>query len=288
MKIVITGGTGQLGSELKDVFGDQSGHQVTFLDRSDLDLSKPEEISGKLAALNPDAIVHAGAYTAVDLAEGERELADRINHLATREIAEFAKKGSAKLIYISTDYVFPGTVDAALKEDHPTNPINVYGETKRRGELAVLAQVKDAIIIRTSWVYSIYGRNFVKTMLNLMRSRPEINVVADQIGSPTYAYDLAVLIKHIVDRGIWVGGVYHYSNEGRISWYDFAIAIRDLSGLACRVNPVDSSGFPTAAKRPGFSLLDKGKVRSIFGVEVPFWKDSLIQMLSKLDQDQLT
>lgn len=288
MKIVITGGTGQLGSELKDVFGDQIGHEVTFLDRSDLDLSKPEEISGKLIAINPDAIVHAGAYTAVDQAEGERELADRINHMATHAIAEFAKKTSAKLIYISTDYVFQGNVDEALKEDYPTNPINVYGETKRMGELAALGQVKDAIIIRTSWVYSVYGKNFVKTMLDLMRSLPEINVVANQIGSPTYAYDLAILIKRIVDLDLWVGGVYHYSNEGRISWYDFAIAIRDLSGLACRVNPIDSSGFPTAAKRPGFSLLDKGKVKSVFGIEVPFWKDSLIQMLNKIAQNPLT
>lgn len=288
MKIVITGGTGQLGSELKDVFGDQIGHEVTFLDRSDLDLSKPEEISGKLMAINPDTIVHAGAYTAVDQAEGERELADRINHMATHAIAEFAKKTSAKLIYISTDYVFQGNVDEALKEDYPTNPINVYGETKRMGELAALGQVKDAIIIRTSWVYSVYGKNFVKTMLDLMRSLPEINVVANQIGSPTYAYDLAILIKRIVDLDLWVGGVYHYSNEGRISWYDFAIAIRDLSGLACRVNPIDSSGFPTAAKRPGFSLLDKGKVKSVFGIEVPFWKDSLIQMLNKIAQNPLT
>lgn len=285
MNIVITGSTGQLGSELKDVFRDDTAHQVIFLDRADLDLSKPEEILGKLEALNPDVIIHSGAYTAVDLAETEKELADRINHLATQEIAAFAKKRSAKLIYISTDYVFKGDVDAALNEDYPTNPINVYGETKLKGELAVLAEVEDAIIIRTSWVYSIYGKNFVKTMLNLMRSRPEINVVADQIGSPTYAYDLAVLIKHIVDQQLWIAGIYHYSNEGRISWYDFALAIRDLSGLTCQVNPIDSSEFPTAAKRPSFSLLDKSKVKSTFGIKVPFWKDSLIQMLSKIDQN---
>ena len=282
MKVIITGSSGQLGSELKDLWMSNKEYDLVFLDRAELDLSKPEDIEQILSQQKPDYIIHSGAYTAVDLAETELELANTVNHLATLEIAKYAEKNAVKLIYISTDYVFPGNVDMALEEDFPTDPINVYGETKRKGELAVLQHGENGIIIRTAWVYSVYGKNFVKTMLNLMHTRDEINVVSDQIGTPTYAYDLAILIKQIVKGGNWVPGIYHYSNEGRISWYDFSVAIRDLENLSCKINPIASSAFPTAAKRPRFSLLSKEKVKRVFRVKVPGWKDSLRVMLDKL------
>ena len=281
-RILITGSSGQLGSELKSIWKSDSEFELFFLDRQNLDLSEITLIQSKLESLKPDIIVHSGAYTAVDLAETEIELADKVNHLATLEIAKYSKANAVKLIYISTDYVFQGNIDQALDEDYPTDPINVYGATKRKGELAVLEHCDDAIIIRTAWVYSTFGKNFVKTMLFLMNSRDEINVVSDQIGSPTYAHDLAVLIKDIITEGKWVAGVYHYSNEGRISWYDFAVAIRDISKLECKINPIPSSSFPTAAKRPSYSLLNKKKVKETFGIQVSDWRDSLEMMLGKL------
>lgn len=281
-KILVTGSSGQLGSELRDIWPSNESVEMIFLDREGLDLAQPELVQSTLEGYQPDIIIHSAAFTAVDLAETEVDLANKVNHLSTLEIAKYAESNGCQLIYISTDYVFQGNVDQALDEHYPTDPINVYGETKRKGELAIELLCPDAIIIRTAWVYSTFGKNFVKTMLNLMNSRDEISVVSDQIGSPTYARDLAELIKHIVDSGNWVPGIYHYSNEGRISWYDFAVKIRDTSGLDCRINPIPSSSFPTPAKRPHFSLLNKEKVRRTFGVEVPQWENSLENMLGKL------
>lgn len=281
-KILVTGSSGQLGSELKDIWHSDDKFELVFLDRQDLDLSQPELVKSVLEVHQPVCIVHSAAFTAVDLAETEVDLADKVNHLSTLEIAKYAKAHGCKLIYISTDYVFQGNVDQALDENYPTDPINVYGETKRKGEEAIEQNCPDAIIIRTAWVYSTYGKNFVKTMLNLMNNRDEINVVSDQIGSPTYARDLAELIKHIVESDNWVPGIYHYSNEGRISWYDFAVKIRDSAGLNCKINPIPSSSFPTPAKRPHFSLLNKEKVKRTFGMEVPDWDKSLESMLRML------
>lgn len=281
-KILVTGSSGQLGSELKDIWHSNESVEMIFLDRHGLDLAQPELVQSILEGYQPDIIIHSAAFTAVDLAETEVVLANKVNHLSTLEIAKYAESNGCKLIYISTDYVFQGNVDLALDEHYPTDPINVYGDTKRKGELAIELHCPDAIIIRTAWVYSTFGKNFVKTMLDLMNSRDEISVVSDQIGTPTYARDLAELIKHIVESGNWVPGIYHYSNEGRISWYDFAVKIRDTSGLDCRINPIPSSNFPTPAKRPHFSLLSKEKVRRIFGIDVPQWENSLEKMLGKL------
>ena len=220
MKIIITGANGQLGSELKDILLKDSSKECFFLDRKQLPLDQPILIQDILDIYQPDVIIHAGAYTAVDLAESESDLADIVNHQSTEEIAQYCKNNDVKLIAISTDYVFDGNSDRALREDAEVDPINVYGLTKLKGEQAIQRWLPDGIIIRTSWVYSTYGKNFVKTMIKLMTDRDEISVINDQIGSPTYAHDLAKAIAVIIDSK-WLGGIYHYSNEGEISWYDF-------------------------------------------------------------------
>lgn len=280
MKIIITGANGQLGSELKDILLEYTLKECFFLDRTQLQLDQPGRISDILAQYQPDLIIHAGAYTAVDLAESESELADLVNHQATEEIAKYCYQNRAKLIAISTDYVFDGNSDSPLSEDAEVDPINIYGSTKLKGEQAIQRWLPDAIIIRTSWVYSIYGKNFVKTMIKLMTERDEISVINDQIGSPTYAHDLATAVAVIIDSE-WLGGIYHYSNEGEISWYDFALAIRELKGLQCKVNAIPTSSYPTPAQRPCYSLLDKSKIKRTYGLSIPNWKESLAIMLNK-------
>lgn len=281
MKILITGASGQVGAELKDLLTDRKDVVAVFADRNILPLEDTLSIQQRLAKYSPDIIIHAGAYTAVDKAESEPELAGKVNHLATQEIARYCKQHGAKLIAISTDYVFDGNSSSPLTENATVNPINIYGETKLKGEEAIQAECPEAIIIRTAWVYSTYGNNFVKTMLRLMTEREEIAVINDQVGSPTYALDLAKAIMHIVDYPKWKAGIYHYSNTGEISWYDFALVIREVAGLDCKINAITSSEFPTAAKRPKFSLLDKSKIMETFGLQIPFWKDSLRLMLEK-------
>ncbi|TDQ73488.1 dTDP-4-dehydrorhamnose reductase [Sphingobacterium yanglingense] len=282
MKILITGSNGQLGSELKDLLKDHADKECYFLDRKQLPLEQTLIIQDILGMYQPDLIIHAAAYTAVDKAESEPALADAINHLASEEIAQYCRLHGAKLIAISTDYVFDGNSDVALTEDAPVDPINTYGLTKLKGEQAILKWHAESIVIRTSWVYSTYGNNFVKTMIRLMTERDEISVINDQIGSPTYAKDLAQAIVDIIEGEDWVGGLYHYSNAGEISWYDFAIAIKEIKGLDCKINPIPTTQYPTPAKRPKYSLLDKSKIKRTFKVEVPSWKDSLVQMLANL------
>lgn len=282
MKILITGSNGQLGSELRDLLSNQSNTTCYFLDREDMALDEPEHVAKVLANYPCDFIIHGGAYTAVDKAETEQDLADKINHQSTAEIAKYCATNGIKLIAISTDYVFDGNSSTALKEDAQVEPINVYGLTKLKGENAILENNPNGIIIRTSWVYSSYGNNFVKTMIRLMSEREEISVIDDQIGSPTYAHDLAKAIVDIINSGKWVPGIYHFSNEGEISWFDFASAIKELKGLTCKINPIPTSAYPTPAKRPAFSLLDKGKIKDVYGLVVPYWKNSLESMLEKL------
>lgn len=278
-KIAVTGASGQLGSEIRSIWPSDDAYHLIFLDRDDLPLDDVENIYARLAGYDPDVIIHAGAYTAVDLAESESDLADKVNNRASREIAKVARDCSAKLIYISTDYVFPGDVPHPLTEDQVTAPINAYGLSKLKGEKGIQDILPDSIIIRTSWLYSIFGKNFVKTMLNLMAIRESINVVNDQLGSPTSAKDLAKAIQHIIRSEKWQAGIYHYSNEGEATWFDFAIKIRELSASACVVNSVDSKFFPTVAKRPKYSLLNKQKIKSTFQLEIPHWEDSLKEML---------
>ncbi len=280
MKIVITGASGQLGSELRELLLG-SEKECYFLDRKQLPLDQTELIQDILGMYQPDLIIHAGAYTAVDQAEDEPGLANLVNHLACEEIAQYCRLHGAKLIAVSTDYVFDGNSAVPLKEDAPTGPVNVYGQTKLAGEKAIQKWCAEAIIIRTSWVYSSFGKNFVKTMCRLMAERDEVRVIDDQIGSPTYAADLAKAILKIADSPNWQAGIYHYSNEGEISWYDFAVAIRDIRSFDCKVTPIPTTAYPTPAKRPQYSLLDKAKIKAAYAVEVPDWKSSLMRMLDE-------
>lgn len=282
MKILITGRHGQLGSELHDLKGKYPQHEMVFVDREEMDLSNPEQIIEVLNTEKPEIIVSAGAYTAVDKAESDQELCDAINHIAVKTIGDWAAVNNAKVIHISTDYVFDGTSETPLKETDTPDPINVYGLTKLKGEEALQASGAVYVIIRTAWVYSVYGANFVKTMIRLMSEREEIGVVADQIGTPTYARDLAKAIMQIIEAPEFVQGVYHYSNEGTISWHDFAVAIKEIKGFNTKVNAIGSDAFPTPAKRPNLSLLDKTKIKEVYQVRVPNWKTSLEEMLSKL------
>lgn len=282
MKILITGRNGQLGSELYDLKDAYPHHEMVFVDREEMDLSNPDEILEVLNTEKPGIIVSAGAYTAVDKAESDQELCDAVNHIAVKTIGAWAADNNAQVIHISTDYVFDGTSEAPLKETDAPDPINVYGLTKLHGEQALRASGANHVIIRTAWVYSSYGANFVKTMMRLMSQREEIGVVADQIGTPTYARDLASAIMQVIEAPEFIQGVYHYSNEGQISWHEFATAVKEIKGFSTKVNAIGSDAFPTPAKRPNFSLLDKTKIKEVYNVKVPHWKTSLQEMLGKL------
>ncbi|TJZ60101.1 dTDP-4-dehydrorhamnose reductase [Sphingobacterium olei] len=282
MKILVTGAFGQLGSEIRELSVNYPHDTFVFVDREEMPLDNVEIVAEVLNDIRPDIIISGGAYTAVDKAESESELVDIINHRAVGVMADWTAKNNKKLIHISTDYVFQGDCRIPLKEDEPTDPINVYGLTKQRGEQAIIESGADAIIIRTAWVYSTYGANFVKTMIRLMTEKEEISVIDDQVGSPTYARDLAKTILDIIHSSKWQKGIYHFSNEGRISWFDFAVAIREIKGLDCKITAIPTTAYPTPAARPKFSLLDKSKIKDTFGAVVPDWKDSLEEMLTKV------
>ncbi|MCD0466790.1 dTDP-4-dehydrorhamnose reductase [Flavobacterium sp. ENC] len=279
-KILVTGSNGQLGSELKFLSENHAQFEWVFADRTEITLDNLPVLEKQLEQIHPNIIINCGAYTAVDKAESEEELADTINHLAVGILANWSSKNNSKLIHVSTDYVFDGTSSTALTENAPTNPINVYGATKLAGEHLCLQKNPEAIILRTSWVYSGFGNNFVKTMSRLMIERDTLNVVNDQIGSPTYAADLAQAIITIITHSNWTGGIYNFSNEGEISWYEFALAIKEIGGYTCEVSGIPSSSYPTPAKRPAYSLLDKSKIKKEFQVAVPNYKESLKVMMS--------
>jgi len=284
-KILVTGANGQLGSELRELSVHYSQFEWVFADRSVMDLSDLESIPDYLDSIQPQVIINCAAYTAVDKAETETELADVLNHQAVGVMAQWRASHTCRLIHISTDYVFDGNSSTALDEEAPTAPINVYGQTKLAGELACMSENPEAIIIRTSWVYSRFGNNFVKTMSRLMQERDSLNVVNDQIGSPTYAADLAQAIMIIITHAHWQAGIYHFSNEGEISWYEFALAIQEISGFNCLVSGIPSSDYPTPAKRPHYSLLDKSKITTTFGVVVPGYRESLERCMGLLRID---
>lgn len=274
-KILVTGATGQLGSELKVLAPSYSQFEWVFADRSLLDLSDLESISNVLDQIQPQIILNCAAYTAVDKAESETELADILNHQAVAVLAQWTATHDCRLQHISTDYVFDGNSSMPLTEEAATGPINVYGQTKLAGEQACLRENPNAIIIRTSWVYSSFGANFVKIMRKLMQERDSLNVVNDQIGSPTYAADLAQAMMTIITHSNWQAGIYNYSNEGEISWYEFAVAIQEIGGLDCALSGIPTTEYPTPAKRPHYSLLDKTKIKNTFVIVVPEYRESL-------------
>ena len=281
--ILVTGSNGQLGSELKEIATNFPDYNFLFTDVSDLDITAHDEVREFIESNNINVIINCAAYTAVDKAESEPELADAINNLAVANFAQIAKNKKIKLIHVSTDYVFDGTNHKPYLEIDTPNPQSVYGKTKLDGELA-MQQINpvNSIIIRTSWVYSKYGNNFVKTMLHLAETRDEISVVSDQIGSPTNAADLAKAILNILPkiRNDNVK-VFHYSNEGVCSWYDFAKAIFEIKVISFKVNPIESKQYPTPAERPFYSVLNKEKIKQCYQVKIPFWKKSLDNCITK-------
>lgn len=284
-KILVTGSNGQVGNELRQLSSNYKQYEFTFVDRSVLDLGNPQAITDYLNQQTFQTIINCAAYTAVDKAESEYDLADAINHGAVSTIATLAKEKNISLIHISTDYVFDGKNHRPYIESDPSSPIGVYGKTKRAGEEAILnIAPANSIIIRTSWVYSSFGNNFVKTMLRLGREREQLGVIFDQVGTPTYARDLARAILDIVLKiENKTPAIYHYSNEGAASWYDFAKAIFEISKIKCMVNPLRTDQYPTPAKRPSYSLLDKSKIKNELGITIPYWKDSLLECLQALE-----
>jgi dTDP-4-dehydrorhamnose reductase len=280
--IVVTGANGQLGQEIKELSARLAGFDFVFLTREELDISSESTVNEVFRRLSPAYCINCAAYTAVDKAEIERHLAYAINAKGAENLAKAALKSNCKLLHISTDYVFDGNGTIPYKEDDSVDPVNSYGASKLEGERTALRINPDVIIIRTSWVYSFYGNNFVKTMLRLMVSKPGINVVSDQVGSPTYAADLADAILVIIEKDLWVPGVYHYSNEGAISWFEFATEIKKASGSHCVINPIPTQSYPTPAKRPSYSVLDKSKFLSTFHLPLSNWKDSLHKCLKRL------
>lgn len=281
-KILVIGSRGQLGNELQDLAKEYPSFRFSFYDVAEMDIVNKELVDEGIRTLKPDYLINCAAYTAVDKAETEKDLAFAINSDAVKNLALACKANGVKFMHISTDYVFDGTAQEPYSEDNPVNPTNVYGLSKLKGEQQASRNDKDVIIIRTAWVYSTYGNNFVKTMLRLMKTKPEISVVADQEGSPTYAHDLAAAILHIISSGKWVPGIYHFTNEGVISWFDFAGEIKNLSGSSCIIHPITTEQYPTPATRPKYSVLDKTKIQQTFDVKLKSWKESLQKCLAKM------
>lgn len=283
-KILVTGSNGQLGSELR-VLSEAYDAYFVFTDIQDLDITDKVAVQDFLVRQEITVIFNCAAYTAVDKAEEDFVTADKVNHVAVRYLAESAKLLGIKMIHVSTDYVFDGQSFLPYQEGDKTDPKSVYGMTKRAAEDAMVGlQIPNSVILRTSWVYSTFGNNFVKTMRRLGAEKDQINVISDQIGCPTYARDLAQCMLEILPKiSNLETEIYHFSNEGVSSWYDFAVAIMEISGLTCTVNPIPSSQYPTPAQRPFYSVLNKSKIKSHFGVEIPHWRNSLKDCISKLN-----
>lgn len=281
-KILVTGSNGQLGSEIRLLTEMYPELQFLFTDVAELDITNSEEVNKMLTDFHPDYLINCAAYTAVDKAETDRDFAFLLNAEAVGILAEQSASISCKMIHISTDYVFDGNGPRPYMEDHPANPKSVYGKTKLEGEIKCMEKNPESMIIRTSWLYSAFGNNFVKTMLRLGSDRDEIAVIADQIGTPTNAADLAKAILTIissVDQEIYpfIPGLYHYSNEGVASWYDFAKAIFEIEQISCRVKPIASEEYPSPVQRPAYSIMNKSKIKLNFGLNIPHWRDSLIE-----------
>lgn len=282
--ILVTGAAGQVGSELRVAAGDD--RRFIFTDRERLDITDSEALEAFIAAEGIETIINCAAYTAVDRAEEEPEVADRINHLAVVSMAQIAKERGIGLIHISTDYVFDGRGYKPYREEDATAPTGVYGKTKLAGEQAILEIAPPrSVIIRTAWVYSSFGNNFVKTMLRLGKERKSLGVIFDQVGTPTYARDLAEAILEMLPQiDNEKPQIYHYTNEGVLSWYDFAREIMRMAKLPAKVDPIETEAYPTPATRPHFSLLNKRRIKERFGLEIPYWKESLDNCLREMGE----
>lgn len=267
---------------IRDIAPQYTAFEFIFLSKSELHIEDKNSLGNIFDQLQPQFCINCAAYTAVDKAELEKESAFLINADAVRNLAEICAFRKTKLIHLSTDYVFNGSSSVPYKESDPVDPINVYGASKAQGESFALKIHPESVVIRTSWVYSEHGKNFVKTMLRLMKEKEVLRVVNDQTGSPTYAGDLAHLIMKIIRGFSWIPGLYHYCNEGRTTWYDFAQAIKSISGADCQVLPVTSDEYPSSARRPAFSLLDTTKIKAIYNVQIPLWEKSLKLCLSNM------
>ena len=282
MRILVTGCNGQLGNEMQLLEKENQQHQWFNTDVQELDISNQLAIEQFVAENKIDGIVNCAAYTAVDKAEGDKELCTTLNTVAPSYLAAAVEKRGGWMIQISTDYVFDGTKHTPYVETDTPCPDSVYGNTKLAGELGVTKFCKKSMIIRTAWLYSTFGNNFVKTMIRLGKEKPELGVIFDQIGTPTYARDLAVAIMTAINKGI-VPGVYHFSNEGVISWYDFTKAIHRIAGITtCHVKPLHTAEYPTPAHRPHYSVLDKTKIKTTYGIEIPYWEESLKDCIERL------
>ena len=287
MRVLITGANGQLGNEMRRL-GAVSPNEYLFTDVAELDITDKAAVAEFVKSNNVEIIVNCAAYTNVDKAEDDEATAELINATAVRNLAEAVKAVDGTLFHVSTDYVFGSEGNTPRTEDMPTNPLGVYGKTKLHGEQAISEVGAKAIIIRTAWLYSEFGNNFLKTMLRLTAEKESLNVVFDQVGSPTYAGDLALAIFSIIEGGVYAGneGVYHFSNEGVCSWYDFATEIAAAAGHECVVMPCHSNEFPSKVTRPPFSVLDKTKIKTTFGIEIPHWRDSMLYCLQRLAKQQ--
>ncbi len=285
-KILVTGSNGQLGNELRLMAEREDKLSFVFTDVAELDITQPEAVKTALHSLHPNYLINCAAYTAVDKAESEKEIAWKINANAPEILAHCARETDTCLIHISTDYVFDGKNYRPYLPSHPTHPISWYGMSKAGGEIAIQKSNVKAFIIRTAWLYSRFGNNFVKTIRRLASQKQDLNVVYDQIGSPTWAADLAELILHIILHQIIPTGceILHYTNEGVCSWYDFAISIVEHSNLNCIIHPISTEQYPQPAQRPFYSVLDKSLTTQRFNIEIPHWNKSLRKCITSLDE----
>ena len=284
-KILVTGANGQLGWELGQLAAAYPAFEFVFMDRSQLDLSQPDTFEKIIHTIAPDCIINTAAYTAVDKSETEKELAYTVNATAVQALALNSKKLSIPFITYSTDYVFDGEATAPYLPTTNVDPVNYYGSTKAAGEAMAIEANEQTIVIRTSWVFSTHGNNFVKTMLRLMKEKESLNIVSDQKGRPTYARDLAkatMQMVQLLDAGQSIKGIFHYANQGETTWFDFAAKIKSIAGLSCILNPIDSAAFPTPAKRPKYSVLSTQKIESLLTAPIPNWEDALQACLQKL------
>lgn len=285
MKLLITGANGQLGNEMRVLLQNYPNITTLFTDIDTLDITSHTAVDLFISTHRPDFLINCAAYTAVDKAEDDVALCHQINHDAVRILGEVASKYQVKMIHISTDYVFDGKNYKPYCENDAVCPTNVYGQSKLLGEQSLMRVAPQSIIIRTSWLYSSFGNNFVKTMLRLGREREQLGVIFDQVGTPTYAADLAGAIMAIVLSETFIAGIYHYSNEGVCSWYDFTIAIHNDAGIECHVLPIESSAYPVRTPRPHYSVLNKAKIKETFNISIPHWQNGMQRCLDLLEKN---